>query len=78
MVVVVKNLPANAEDVKDPWVGKIPLEKEIAVHSNILAWRIPCLEKPEDIWSMGSQRVMIDWSDLAHMHDLLTLSGIQQ
>ena len=30
----------------NPWVGKIPLEKEIATHSSILAWRIPWTEKP--------------------------------
>ena len=37
----------------DPWVGKIPLEKEIATHSSILAWRIPWTEKPGRLWSMG-------------------------
>ena len=34
-----------------------PLEKEMATHSNILAWRIPCTEKPGGLQSMGSQRV---------------------
>ena len=29
-----------------PWVGKIPLEKKMATHSNILAWRIPWTEEP--------------------------------
>ena len=38
---LVKNLPAMRETLFDPWVGKIPLEKEIATHSSILALRIP-------------------------------------
>ena len=38
---LVKNPPAIWETGLDPWVGKIPLEKGKATHSNILAWRIP-------------------------------------
>ena len=34
-----------------------PLEKEIATHSSILAWRIPWTEEPGGLQSMGSQRV---------------------
>ena len=34
-----------------------PLEKEMATHSNILAWRIPWTEEPGELQSMGSQRV---------------------
>ena len=33
------------------------LEKEMATHSSILAWKIPCTEKPGVLQSMGSQRV---------------------
>ena len=45
----VKNLPAKAGDIRD--LGLIPgqenlLEKEMATHSGILAWRIPWTEKP--------------------------------
>ena len=36
---------------------KDPLEKEMATHSSILAWRIPCTEEPGGLQSMGSQRV---------------------
>ena len=36
---------------------KDPLEKEIATHSSILAWRIPWTEEPGGLQSMGSQRV---------------------
>ena len=46
---MVKNLPANAGDAQD--AGSIPgsgisLEKEMATHSSILAWRIPWTEEP--------------------------------
>ena len=41
----------------DPWVGKIPLEKEMAAHSSIVAWKIPWTEEPGRLQSMGSQRV---------------------
>ena len=41
----------------DPWVGKFPLEKEMATHSSTLAWKILWTEKPGGLQSMGSQRV---------------------
>jgi len=41
------------------------LEKEMATHSSILAWRIPGTEEPGGLLSMGSHRVRHDWSDLA-------------
>ena len=41
------------------------LEKEMATHSSILAWRIPGMAEPGGLPSMGSQRVRHDWSDLA-------------
>ena len=51
----------------DPWFGKIPPEKEMATHSSILAWRIPCTEEPRGLQSSGSQRVRHDWSESARM-----------
>ena len=39
-----------------------PLEKEMAIHSSILAWRIPWMEKPSRLRSMASQRVGHDWA----------------
>ena len=45
----------------NPWVRKIPLEKGMTIHSSILAWRIPWIEEPVRILSMGSQRVQHDW-----------------
>jgi len=47
--------------VQETWVRFLgqedPLEKEIAAHSSILAWKIPLMEKPSRLQSMGSQRV---------------------
>ena len=52
-----KRLPAMWET----WVQSLdqedPLEKEMATHSSILAWRIPWTEEPGGLQSMGSQRV---------------------
>ena len=46
----VKNLPANAGDIRDvafiPGLGRPPLEKEIATQSSILVWEIPWTEEP--------------------------------
>ena len=54
---MVKNLPA----VQENWVPSLgqedPLEKRIATHSSILAWRIPWTEEPGGLHSMESQRV---------------------
>ena len=41
------------------------LEKEMAPHSSVLAWRIPGMGEPGGLPSMGSHRVGHDWSDLA-------------
>ena len=53
----VKNMPARQEI----WVGSLgsedPLEKGMATHSSILAWRMPWIEEPGRLQSMGSQRV---------------------
>ena len=54
---LVKNLPA----VQETWVQSLgwedPLEKEMATHSSILAWKISWTEEPGELQSMGSQRV---------------------
>ena len=39
-----------------------PLEKEMATHSSILAWRIPWTEEPDGLQPMGSQRVGHNWA----------------
>ena len=66
---MVKNPPAKLE----MWILSLsredPLEKGVATHSSILAWRIPWTEEPGRLQSMGSQRVG---------HDLATKQQQQQ
>ena len=54
---MVKHLPT----MKKTWVQSLDwddlLEKEMATHSSILAWKIPWMEEPGRLQSMGSQRV---------------------
>ena len=52
-----KRLPAMQETQFRSLGWEDPLEKEMATHSSILAWRIPCTEKPGGLQSTGSQRV---------------------
>ena len=51
VVLVVKNLPSNAGDTKDTWVH--PLEKGMATHSSILAWKFPWTEEPGRLQYLG-------------------------
>ena len=65
VALVVKKLPVNVGDARDS--GSIPesertLEKEMATHSTILAWRIPWTEEPDGQQSMGSQRIRHNWA----------------
>ena len=50
--------------MQETWVRSLgqedPLEKEMATHSSILAWRIPWMEEPGALQSTGSQRVRHD------------------
>ena len=59
MVLVLKNLPAIAGDIRDE--GSIPKsgveEEGMGTHSSILAWRIPWTEESARLQSMGSQRI---------------------
>ena len=57
MTQTVKNLPAMQEIQVRTLSQEDPLEKGIATHSSILAWRIPWTEEPGGLQSMGSQRV---------------------
>ena len=54
---MVKSLPAVWETRARSLGQKDPLEKEMATHSSILAWRIPWMEEPGRLQSMRSQRV---------------------
>ena len=64
---MVKNLLA----VRETWVQSLgwddPLEKGMATHSSVLAWRIPWTEEPGGLQSMGSQRVDTT-EQLIHSH----------
>ena len=54
---MVNNLPAMRETQVRSLDQQDPLEKEMATHSSILAWRIPWTEEPGGLQSMGLQRV---------------------
>ena len=64
----VKNLPV----MQEPWVQSLswedPLEKEMATHSSILAWRIPWTEDSGGLQSMGSQGVGHNQVTNFHFH----------
>ena len=67
LLLLVQGFPGNSEvkasacNAGDLWVQSLgqedPLEKEMATHSSILAWRIPWMEKPGRLQSTGLQRV---------------------
>ena len=57
MAQTVKNLPAIQETRVRSLGQKDPLEKGMATHSSILAWRIPWAEEPGGLQSMALQRV---------------------
>ena len=57
---MVSNLPALQETQVQSVSLEDPLEKEMATHTSILAWRIPWTEDPGGLQSMGSRRVRHD------------------
>ena len=65
---MLKRLPA----MRETWVQSLgredPLEKEMATHSSILAWRIPWMEERDVLQSTGSQRVRHDWATSLFTH----------
>ena len=63
MAQTVKRLPAMRETQVQSLGWEDPLEKEMAAYSSILAWKIPWMEEPGRLQSMGLQRVG---------HDLVT------
>ena len=65
---MVKNLPVMQETQVLSLGQEDPLEKKMATHSSILAWRIPWTEEPDGLQSMGSQRVGPDWATNTHTH----------
>ena len=63
---MVKHLPT----MRETWVRSLGwedlLEKEMAPYSSTLAWKIPWVEEPGRLQSMGSQRVRHDWATSLH------------
>ena len=55
MIQMVKNLPTMQETLVQSLAREDPLEKEMATHSIILAWRIPWTEESVRLQPMGSQ-----------------------
>ena len=53
---MVKNLPAMQETCVQSLGREDPLEKGMATHSRIFAWRTPSTEEPGELQSLGSQR----------------------
>ena len=58
----------------ETWVQSLvwedPLEKEVAIHSSTIAWKIPWTEEPGRLQSMGSQRVGHDWVTSLSLSDV--------
>ena len=57
----VKSLPAMWETQVQSLSQEDSLEKEMAIHYSILAWKIPWMEEPGGLQSIGSQRIRHDW-----------------
>ena len=74
----VKNPPA----VQETWLWFLgredPLEKGMATHSSVLAWKIPWTGEPGGLQSTGSQRVRHDWSDWERMCSVCLVMCAQQ
>ena len=73
MAQMVKRLPTMCETQVQSLGQEDLLEKEMATHSSILAWKIPWMEGPGRLQSMGSQRVRqlvssVQHSDLTFLH----------
>ena len=60
MAQIVKHLPTMRETRVQSLGQEAPLKKEMATHSSTLAWKIPWIEEPGRLQSMGSQRVRQD------------------
>ena len=78
---VVKNLPAMQElqEMQVRSLGREdPLEEGVSIHSSILAWRMPWMEEPDRLQSIGSQRVGHNWSKLARTRVCVWASLVDQ
>ena len=69
MAQTVKNLPAMQETRVLSLGWEVPLKKGMAIHSSILAWRIPWTEKPAGLQSMGHKELdMAEGLTLVHLN----------
>ena len=73
----VKNLPAVQENRVQSLGWKDPLEKGMAIHSSILARKIPWTEQPGGLQFLGSQRVRYDWAANTLTHSSILAWRIQ-
>ena len=65
---MVKNPPTMQKTGVQSLCWEDPLEKEMAIPSSILAWRIPCQEEHGRLESMGLQRVRHNWATNTNCH----------
>ena len=67
---LVAQMVKRLSTMRETWVRALgwedPLEKEIAIHSSTVAWKIPWIEEPGTLQSMGSQRVGHNWATSLH------------
>ena len=74
-ICLIFNTP-TVQEMQETQVGSLgqgePLEEGRAIHSSILAWRLPWTEEPGGLQSIGLQRVRHDWSNLACMYSFVT------
>ena len=75
MVQTVKRLST----MRETWVRSLgwedPLEKEMAIHSSTIAWKIPWTEEPGRLQSMGLQRVRHNWATLLLLEQTFETRG---
>ena len=77
MAQMVKNLPAMWETQIQTLVWEDPLEKGMAIHSSILAWRIPRTKKPGRLQSMGLQKSQTRLSNKHFIFHTLIINQIE-
>ena len=73
---MLKRLPPTRETGVRSLGWEDPLEKEMATHSSILAWRISWMEEPGRLQSKGSQRVRLHWATSLHLPGGQTLKNL--
>ena len=68
---LVAQMVKHLSTMQETWVRSLgqedPVEKEMAIHSSTIAWKIPWTEEPGRLQSMGSQRVRHHWATSLHL-----------